>query len=147
MIKAVLMAGGKGSRIRPLTLSRPKPLIPVANRPMIEYVVEKIKKSGCNELIVTLSYLKSQIKALLQKDYPDMNIKYSVEETPLGTAGGVKKAGKYLDDTFFVLSGDVLVDVDLNELLHFHKQNKALATMVLTPVENPSHFGIAVLDS
>jgi mannose-1-phosphate guanylyltransferase len=146
MIKAVLMAGGKGSRIRPLTLSRPKPMIPVANRPMIEYVVEKIKKSGCNELVVTLSYLKSQIKALLQKDYPDMNIKYSVEDNPLGTAGGVKKAGKYLDDTFFVLSGDVLVDVDLNELLHFHKKNKALATMVLTPVDNPSHFGIAVLD-
>jgi glucose-1-phosphate thymidylyltransferase long form len=146
MIKAVLMAGGKGSRIRPLTLSRPKPLIPVANRPMIEYVVEKIKKSDCNELIVTLSYLKSQIKALLQKDYPDMNIKYTVEETPLGTAGGVKKAAKHIDDTFFVLSGDVLVDVDLNELLHFHKKNKALATMVLTPVDNPRHFGIAVLD-
>lgn len=146
MIKAVLMAGGKGSRIRPLTLSRPKPMIPVANRPMIEYVVEKIKKSGCNELVVTLSYLKNQIKTLLREDYPDMNIKYSVEKTPLGTAGGVKKAGKYIDDTFFVLSGDVLVDVDLNQLLHFHKQNKALVTMVLTPVDNPSHFGIAVLD-
>lgn len=146
MIKAVLMAGGKGSRIRPLTLSRPKPLIPVANRPMIEYVVEKIKKSGFDELVVTLSYLKSQIKTLLQKDYPDMNIKYSVENTPLGTAGGVKKAAKYIDDTFFVLSGDVLVDVDLNELLRFHKENKAMATMALTHVDNPHHFGIAVLD-
>lgn len=141
------MAGGKGSRIRPLTLSRPKPLIPVANRPMIEYVVENIKKSGYNELIVTISYLKSQIKTLLQKDYADMKIKYSVEEKPLGTAGGVKKVAKYIDDTFIVLSGDVLVDVDLNELLHFHKKNKALATMVLTPVDNPSHFGIAVLDN
>lgn len=140
------MAGGKGSRIRPLTLSRPKPLIPVANRPMIEYVVEKIRKSGCNELVVTLSYLKSQIKNLLKKDYPDMNIKYSVEKTPLGTAGGVKKAGKYLNDTFFVLSGDVLVDLNLNKLLDFHKEKKAIVTMVLTPVENPGQFGIAVLD-
>lgn len=147
MIKAVLMAGGKGSRIRPLTLSRPKPLIPVANRPMIEYIVEKIRNSGYNELVVTLSYLKNQIKTLLKKDYSDMNIKYSVEETPLGTAGGVKKASKYLNDTFFVLSGDVLVDVDLNKLLNFHKKNNALATMVLTPVENPSHFGIATLDN
>ncbi|BDZ71029.1 sugar phosphate nucleotidyltransferase [Methanobacterium petrolearium] len=146
MIKAVLMAGGKGSRIRPLTLSRPKPMIPVANRPMIEYIVEKVKKAGYDELIVTLSYLKSQIKNLLEEDYPDMNILYSVEQKPLGTAGGVKKAAKYIDDTFFVLSGDVLVDVDLNELLRFHKENKALATLVLTPVDNPSHFGIAVLD-
>ncbi|OPX57844.1 MAG: Bifunctional protein GlmU [Methanobacterium sp. PtaB.Bin024] len=146
MIKAVLMAGGKGSRIRPLTLSRPKPMIPVANRPMIEYIVEKVKKSGYNELIVTLSYLKSQIKNLLEKDYPDMNITYSIEQKPLGTAGGVKKAAKYIDDTFFVLSGDVLVDVDLNEILHFHKKNNALATLVLTPVDNPSHFGIAVMD-
>ena len=140
------MAGGKGSRIRPLTLSRPKPLIPVANRPMIEYIIEKIRNSGYDELVVTISYLKSQIKSLLQKDYPDMNIKYSVEKKPLGTAGGVKNASKYIDDTFFVLSGDVLVDVDLNELLHFHKQNNAIASMVLTPVNNPSHFGIAVLD-
>ena len=147
MIKAVLMAGGKGSRIRPLTLSRPKPLIPVANRPMIEYIVEKIRNSGYNELVVTLSYLKNQIKTLLKEDYSDMNIKYSVEETPLGTAGGVKKASKYLNDTFFVLSGDVLVDVDLNKLLNFHKKNHALATMVLTPVETPSHFGIATLDN
>lgn len=146
MIKAVLMAGGKGSRIRPLTLSRPKPLIPVANRPMIEYIVGKVKKSGYDELVVTLSYLKSQIKKLLKKKYPYLNIKYSVEKKPLGTAGGVKKASKHINDTFFVLSGDVLVDVDLNEILDFHKKNNALATMVLTPVEDPSQYGIAVLD-
>ncbi|WP_431062424.1 sugar phosphate nucleotidyltransferase [Methanobacterium sp.] len=140
------MAGGKGNRIRPLTLSRPKPLIPIANRPMIEYIIEKLKISGYNDIVVTLSYLKNQIKSLLEKDYPELNINYSVEKQPLGTAGGVKNAGKYIDDTFFVLSGDVLVDMDLNELLHFHKKNKALATMLLTPVDNPSHFGIAVLD-
>jgi len=147
MIKTVLMAGGKGSRIRPLTLSRPKPLIPVANRPMIEYIVEKIKKSNSNELIVTLSYLKNQIKALLQKDYPEMNITYSVEKKPLGTAGGVKQASKHINDTFFVLSGDVLVDVDLNKLLDFHNEKKALVTMVLTRVPDPSHFGIATLNN
>jgi len=146
MIKAVLMAGGKGSRIRPLTLSRPKPLIPVANRPMIEYIVGKVKKSGYDELVVTLSYLKSQIKKLLKKKYPYLNIKYSVEKKPLGTAGGVKKASKHINDTFFVLSGDVLVDVDLNKILDFHQKNNALATMVLTPVEDPSQYGIAVLD-
>jgi len=141
------MAGGKGSRIRPLTLSRPKPMIPVANRPMIEYIVDKIKKSGYNELVVTLSYLKNQIKSLLSEKYPEMNINYSMEKSPLGTAGGVKNASKYIDDTFFVLSGDVLVDIDLNDLLEFHQRKKALATMVLTPVDDPSHFGIAVLDN
>lgn len=141
------MAGGKGSRIRPLTLSRPKPMIPVANRPMIEYIVDKIKKSGYNELVVTLSYLKNQIKSLLSEKYPEMNIKYSMEKNPLGTAGGVKNASKYIDDTFFVLSGDVLVDINLNDLLEFHRRKKALATMVLTPVDDPRHFGIAVLDN
>jgi mannose-1-phosphate guanylyltransferase len=140
------MAGGKGSRIRPLTLSRPKPLIPVANRPLIEYIVSKIKESGFNEVVVTLSYLKSQIKALLQKDYPELSIKYSVEKEPLGTAGGVKKAAKYLDDTFFVLSGDVLADIDLNKILDFHKEKDAIATMVLKKVADPKEFGIAVLD-
>jgi len=100
MLKAVLMAGGKGSRIRPLTLSRPKPLIPVANRPMIEYIVSKIKNAGYRNLVVTLSYLKNQIKSLLQNNFPELSIDYSVEKEPLGTAGGVKKANKYLDDTF-----------------------------------------------
>lgn len=146
MIKPVLMAGGKGSRIRPLTLSRPKPLITVANRPMIEYIVEKIINSGYTEMVVTLSYLKNQIKNLLDETYPDLDIEYSVEKTPLGTAGGLKKASKYIDDTFFVLSGDVLVDVDLNRLLRFHKKHKAIATMLLTHVDNPSQYGIAVLD-
>lgn len=146
VIKAVLMAGGMGSRIRPLTLSRPKPLIPIANRPMIEYIVEKLKEFGVNEFVVTLSYLKDQIRNLLDKNYPDLNIKYSVEKNPLGTAGGVKKVAKHIDDTFFVLSGDVLVNVDLNEILQFHKKNNALATIVLTPVEDPSQYGIAVLD-
>lgn len=113
---------------------------------MIEYIVEKIINSNSKELVVTLSYLKDQIKNLLKKTYPDLKIKYSIEKKPLGTAGGVKKASKCIDDTFFVLSGDVLVDVDLNKLFHFHKKNKALATMLLTPVDNPSHYGIAVLD-
>lgn len=146
MVKAVLMAGGKGSRIRPLTLSRPKPMIPIANRPLIEYIVEKITKSGYKEIVITLSYLNDQIKYLLKKDYPSLNIKYSIEEKPLGTAGGVKNASKYLDDAFFVLSGDVLADVDLNKLLAFHEEKEALATIVLTPVSKPEHYGIAQLD-
>lgn len=146
MKKAIIMAGGKGTRIQPLTLIRPKPLIPIANRPMIDYIIKKLKIQGYEDVVVTLNYLKNHLKKLLEKRYPELNIKYSIENKPLGTAGGVNKAGKHLDDTFFVLSGDVLVDVDLKQLLKFHQQKKALATILLTPVKDPSHFGIAVLN-
>ncbi len=140
------MAGGKGTRIRPLTLIRPKPMVPVANRPLVEYIIEKLKNSGYKDIILTLNYLQSRIKGKIENKYKELNIKYSVENYPMGTAGGVKKAGKHMDDTFFVLSGDVLVNVDLNKLLNFHREKKAIATMVLTPVNDPTHFGIAVMD-
>ncbi len=144
MIKAVIMAGGKGTRIRPLTTIRPKPMVPVVNRPLIDYVIETIKNSGYNEIILTLNYFQSHIKTHLKPN--DLDIKYLVEKRPMGTAGGVMKALKYIDDTFFVLSGDVLIDLDLNKLLAFHREKKALATIVLTTVDDPTHYGIAVLD-
>jgi len=144
MIKAVIMAGGKGTRIRPLTTIRPKPMLPVVNRPLIDYVIETIKNSECREIIITLNYFQSHIKAHLKHD--DLNIKYLIEKRPMGTAGGVMKALKYIDDTFFVLSGDVLIDLDLNKLLKFHREKKAMATIVLTKVDDPTHYGIAVLD-
>lgn len=145
MIKSVIMAGGKGTRIRPLTTIRPKPMIPVVNRPLIDYVLETIKKSGFRDIIVTLNYFQSHIKSHL-KERHDLNIRNIVEKRPMGTAGGVMEALKYLDDSFFVLSGDVLIDLDLNKLLKFHRKKNALATIVLTEVEDPSHYGIAVLD-
>ena len=144
MIKAVIMAGGKGTRIRPLTIIRPKPMVPVVNRPLIDYVIETIKNSKVKEIIVTLSYFQSHIKSHLKQN--DLNIKYIVEKRPMGTAGGVMNALKYIDDTFFVLSGDVLIDLDLNKLLKFHREKKAIATIVLTTVDDPTHYGIAVLD-
>jgi mannose-1-phosphate guanylyltransferase len=144
MIKAVIMAGGKGTRIRPLTTIRPKPMVPVVNRPLIDYVIETIKNSDCHEIIITLNYFQSHIKAHLK--HKDLNIKYLVEKRAMGTAGGVMNARKYLDDTFFVLSGDVLIDLDLNKLLKFHREKKAIATIVLTKVDDPTHYGIAVLD-
>lgn len=145
MIKSVIMAGGKGTRIRPLTTIRPKPMIPVVNRPLIDYVLETIKKSGFNDIIVTLNYFQSHIKShLLSRN--DLNIMNVVEKRPMGTAGGVMKVLKYLDDSFFVLSGDVLIDLDLNKLLEFHRKKNAVATIVLTEVDDPTHYGIAVLD-
>ena len=141
------MAGGKGTRLRPLTLVRPKPMIPLANKPIIEYIVDRLNKFGFKDIIMTLNYMSTNIK----KHFKDgsklgVNIRYSVEKWPLGTGGSVKKAEKYIDDTFMVVSGDVLTDINFKDVLKFHKEKNALATMVLTEVEDPSHFGIAVMD-
>ena len=140
------MAGGKGTRIRPLTLIRPKPMVPVANRPIMDYIIEKVKNSGYNDIILTLNYLQGKIKKELKNKHNELNINYTVEKNPMGTAGGIKKAQKHIDDTFFVLSGDVLVDIDLNKLLNFHREKNSIATLVLKPVDDPTHYGIAIMD-
>jgi glucose-1-phosphate thymidylyltransferase long form len=142
-----MMAGGKGTRLRPLTLIRPKPMIPLVNKPIIEYTVDRLKKFGFNDIIMTLNYMSTNIKNYFKDGSKfGVDIRYSVEKWPLGTGGSVKKAEKYIDDTFMVVSGDVLTDVDFKDVLKFHKEKGALVTMVLTEVEDPSHFGIAVMD-
>ncbi len=147
IIRTIMMAGGKGTRLRPLTLVRPKPMIPLVNKPIIEYTVNMLKKSGFNDIIMTLNYMSTNIKKYF-KDGSDfgMDIRYSVEKWPLGTGGSVKKTEKYIDDTFMVVSGDVLTDVNFNDVVKYHKEKGAIATMVLTEVEDPTHFGIAVMD-
>ena len=147
IIRTIMMAGGKGTRLRPLTLVRPKPMIPLVNKPIIEYTVNKLKKSGFNDIIMTLNYMSTNIKNYF-KDGSEfgIDIRYSVEKWPLGTGGSVKKAEKYIDDTFMVVSGDVLTDVNFEDVVKYHKEKGAIATMVLTEVEDPTHFGIAVMD-
>ncbi len=141
------MAGGKGTRLRPLTFLRPKPMIPLVNKPIMEYMIERLKSFGFYDLIITLSYMPVHIRRYFKDGSDiDVKIKYSVERWPLGTAGSVRKTKKYIDNTFFVLSGDVLTNVNFDEVLKFHKEKKAIATLVLTPVDDPTHFGIAFLD-
>ena len=142
-----MMAGGKGTRLRPLTLVRPKPMIPLVNRPIAQYTLNRLKGFGFKDIIMTLNYMSTYIKNHFKdgSDF-DMNIRYSVEKWPLGTGGSVKKVEKYIDDTFMVVSGDVLTDVDFRDVIKFHKEKNAIATMVLTEVEDPTHFGIAVMD-
>lgn len=142
-----MMAGGKGTRLQPLTLIRPKPMIPLVNKPIAQYTLERLKKFGFKDIIMTLNYMSTHIKNHF-KDGAEfgMNIRYSVEKWPLGTGGSVKKAEKYIDDTFMVVSGDVLTDVNFKDVLKFHKEKGSIATMVLTEVEDPTHFGIAVMD-
>ncbi len=143
-MKAVIMAGGEGTRLRPITLTRPKPLVPVAGKACIDYVIEGLVRAGITDIIVTTGYRAGQLVSYTGGGgrYGEVNIAYSIEDTPMGTAGGVKKMEAFLDNTFIVASGDVLADVDFSALLNFHRERKAEATMALTTVEEPTQFGI-----
>ena len=146
-MKAVIMAGGEGSRLRPLTCNRPKPMVPVANRPVMEHIIELLKKYGINDIAVTLQYMPEIIKDYFGDGSEfGVNLRYFIEETPLGTAGSVKNAEEFLDETFIVISGDALTDIDLEKALSFHKKRGAVTTLVLKKVENPIEYGVVVTD-
>ena len=139
------MAGGEGSRLRPLTSGLPKPLVPVVGKPVMEHILRLLHKHGVTEVVVTLQYLGSAIRDYFGdgSDF-DMEITYVVEDAPLGTAGSVKNAQQYLDEPFIVISGDALTDIDLGLALEFHRDRKAAATIVLTSVANPLEFGVVI---
>ena len=147
-MKAVVMAGGEGTRLRPMTANQPKPLLPVANRPIMEHVLRLLKRHGFEETVVTVQFLA----ALVRNYFGDgedvgMSLQYATEEMPLGTAGSVKNAEDALkDDSFLVISGDALTDMDLSEMVRFHKENGALVTVGLTRVPDPLEFGIVIAD-
>ncbi len=142
------MAGGEGSRLRPLTSNRPKPLVPIANRPIMEHILVLLKRHGVEDVVATLHYLANEIRSAFGdgSDY-GMRIHYSVEDTPLGTAGSVKQAEGHLKDgTFIIVSGDALTDCDLTKAVAFHKKKKSLATLILYRVSSPLDFGVVITD-
>ncbi|SOD64062.1 mannose-1-phosphate guanylyltransferase / phosphomannomutase [Streptomyces zhaozhouensis] len=147
-MKAVVMAGGEGTRLRPMTASMPKPLLPVANRPIMEHVLRLLKRHGLNETVVTVQFLASLVKNYFgDGEELGMDLTYAHEEKPLGTAGSVKNAEEALrDDSFLVISGDALTDFDLSDLIRFHRERGALVTVCLTRVPNPLEFGITIVD-
>jgi mannose-1-phosphate guanylyltransferase / phosphomannomutase len=147
-MKAVIMAGGSGTRLRPLTSNLPKPMVPVANKPMAEHVVNLLKHHGLTDIIFTLHYLPDAIKDYFQDGSEfGCRITYSTEEgRPLGTAGCVKAVQDQLDSTFVVVSGDSLTDIDLTAAVKFHKEKKSKATIVLKRVENPLEYGVVITD-
>ena len=146
-MKAVIMAGGEGTRLRPLTCDRPKPMVPILGRPMMEYIVKLLVKHHFSEIAVTLQYLPDSIMDFFGSgESYGVSFRYYVEEEPLGTAGSVKNASSFLDDTFLVISGDCLTDIDLTKALKFHREKKAVATIVLTPVENPLEYGVVMAE-
>ncbi|MEW6457446.1 MAG: mannose-1-phosphate guanyltransferase [Bacillota bacterium] len=144
-MKAIIMAGGEGSRLRPLTCNRPKPMVPVLNRPVMSYCIDLLKKHGITEIGVTLQYLPEAIKEHFGdgSEY-GVRLHYFVEDTPLGTAGSVKNAGEFLDRTFLVISGDALTDLDLSKAIEIHRSQGAAGTLVLTRVECPLEYGVVI---
>ena len=117
------MAGGEGTRLRPLTSNQPKPMVPIVGKPCIEHIVELLRGHGMDEVVVTLAFMPQAIRSYFgDGESLGVNIEYSVEESPLGTAGSVRLASKKLDDTFLVISGDALCDVDLGALVDRHKE-------------------------
>src|SRR3954463_8388002 len=141
-MKAVIMAGGEGTRLRPLTSNQPKPLMPLVNRPMMEHIVRLLKQHGFDDIVVTVAFLPQTIRSYFG-DGEEFGVRmvYATEESPLGTAGSVGNAKDELDETFLVISGDVLTDIDLSALVQVHKDKGAMATIALKSMENPLEFG------
>ena len=144
-MKAVVMAGGEGSRLRPLTLARPKPMLPIVNRPVLGHILHLLKRHGITRVILTLQYMAGEI----QDYYGDgqgleMDIEYVIEESPLGSAGGVRNALPYLtpNEAFLVISGDALTDLDLTALANYHRARKAMVTVTLCQVPDPLEYGV-----
>lgn len=146
-MKAIIMAGGEGSRLRPLTCNRPKPMVPVVNRPIMAYCIDLLREHGIKEIGVTLRYLPEAIQEYFGsgRDF-GVHLRYFVEDNPLGTAGSVKNAALFLDRTFVVVSGDALTDINLSEAVAFHKKKGAIATIVLTRVDCPLEYGVVITD-
>jgi len=146
-VRAVVMAGGEGTRLRPLTSNQPKPMVPIVGKPCMEHILELLKSHGFDEVVVTVAFLPQAIRGYFgDGSNIGLDIEYSVEEVPLGTAGSVRLASGRLDDTTLIISGDALCDIDLTQLVDFHRQKGAAVTIGLKSVENPLEFGIVVTD-
>ena len=131
-MKAVIMAGGEGTRLRPLTSNVPKPMLGLVNRPMMEHIINLLRRHGIDEIVVTVAFLSNTIQTYFGDGSEfGVHIQYASEETPLGTAGSVRNAMDHLDERFLVISGDVLTDIDLGQIIAFHDDNKAMATIGL----------------
>jgi len=147
-MKAILLAGGKGTRLRPLTIHTPKPIVPIFDRPFLHYQLDLLKQvPEIDEVILSLNYQPRRIEEIFgDGSESGVAIKYVVEPAPLGTAGAVRYAGDSLRESVVVFNGDVLTEVNLGEVIALHRARKAKATIVLTPVENPSAYGLVETD-
>lgn len=146
-MQALILAGGKGTRLRPLTVYTPKPIVPFLNKPFLSYQIEILRRAGIEEITLSLSYQPDKIERLLGSGTEfGVNLRYITEPNPMGTGGAYKFAAQNLQETTIVLNGDILTDLDISEVLKFHRSKKAEATIVLAPVENPAAYGLVEID-
>lgn len=146
-MQALILAGGKGTRLRPLTMHTPKPIVPIANKPFLLYQLELLKRADVRDVILSLSYQPQKIEDKIG-DGTDYNVRvsYAVEASPLGTAGAYRNAASMISETTIVFNGDVLTDIDMNEVIRSHRERQAAATIVLAPVPNPTAYGLVETD-
>jgi len=147
-MKAILLAGGKGTRLRPLTIHTPKPIVPIFDRPFLHYQLDLLKKvPEIDEVILSLNYQPRRIEEMFgDGGESGIGIRYVVEPAPLGTGGAIRYAGETLRESVVVFNGDVLTEVDLGAVIALHRERKAKATIVLTPVDNPTAYGLVETD-
>ncbi len=141
-MKAVILAGGFGTRMRPLTFSRPKPLMPILNRPITAHILDYLKEHGIKEVALATNYLRAQINDYFGDNYRGIKLTYPIEDKPLGTAGCVKNIDDFFDDTFLVMQGDTITDINLTHLIKQHKYYSGLATLAAHEVDDPWNFGV-----
>ncbi|MGH9411962.1 MAG: sugar phosphate nucleotidyltransferase [Vicinamibacterales bacterium] len=148
-MKAILLAGGKGTRLRPLTVHTPKPIVPILNRPFLYYQIDLLKQiPEIDEVILSLNYQPRRIEEMFgEGEEAGTRLRYVVEPMPLGTGGAIRYAGDSLTESVVVFNGDVLTAVDLAAVLRLHRERRAKATIVLTPVENPRAYGLVETDA
>jgi mannose-1-phosphate guanylyltransferase len=147
-VKAVILVGGEGTRLRPLTHTIVKAMVPVLNKPFIEYVIRHLSNHNVNEIILAIGYKPDCIIDYFgDASRLGVRLVYSIETEPLGTAGAVKNAEQHIDNTFFVMNGDIFTDLNLSDMLQFHRDKGARVTIALTPVDNPTRFGVVETDS
>ena len=146
-MKAIIMAGGKGTRLAPLTNDIPKPLVKIIDKPVIVHIIELLRRHGITEIGVTLGYKAEKIiEALGDGSNLGVNLTYFIEGTPLGTAGSVKNTEGFVSDDFLVISGDAYTDLDITRLISYHLEKKSPLTLVATPWENPVGLGVLETD-
>ncbi|MFH1032362.1 MAG: NDP-sugar synthase [Chloroflexota bacterium] len=147
-MKAVILVGGKATRLLPLTCNRPKAMMPVLNRPFLEYVFRHLTAHGVTDIVLAQGYLAESLQSYLGDGARfGARLYYSNEDSPLGTAGAVKNAERYLDGHFLVLNGDIVTTLDIKAMVDFHSKRKAKLTIALTPVEDPTAYGLVETDA
>jgi NDP-sugar pyrophosphorylase family protein len=146
-MQALILAGGKGTRMRPLTVYTPKPIVPFLNRPFLLFQIEILRRAGIKDITLSLSYQPDKIEHLLSDGAEHgVNLRYVTEPSPMGTGGAYKYAAEAIRETTIVFNGDILTDLGVSKVIEFHRQKQAEATIVLTPVENPSAYGLVETD-